>query len=304
MRPGDNILIQEMEAKLVAFSQTVKRIPGIRAEANKHCLARQIIDSIRRVKYVTTISERVVSESTTNPALNSFNPLKAAVWHKNNANADEAFWLIFLSTHFGKNKRTGWGLMRNVYGKLNSGNSWTWDKIINDSDEFQEWIAANLEALSDTGKFSNHRKYESLALSGRVVSSYLGWIGGDFNHQQKIDSLVDLEDDSSTSLFDSLYNSMSSVFRFGRTAKFDYLCMIGKIGLADIRPGLTYMSGATGPIFGARLLFRDKSLTPKQVEPVLEELSEHLDLYFGMQVLEDALCNWQKSPSKYVYFNG
>jgi len=304
MRPGDKILIQEMEAKLASFSQTIKRIPGVRVVANKYCLARQIIDSIRRVKYVTTISERVVSESISNPVLNSFNPLKAAVWHKNNANIDEAFWLIFLSTHFGKNKRTGWELMRNVYGQLNSGNLWTWDLVINHQAEFQDWIDENLDALSDTGKFSNHRKYESLRLSGRVVTSYMHWVGEDFKHQQKIDSLVDLENDNSTWLFESLYNSMNSVFRFGRTAKFDYLCMVGKIGLADIQPGLTYMAGASGPIFGARLLFGDDRLTPKQVEPILAELNEHLDLYFGMQVLEDALCNWQKSPSSYIYFNG
>ncbi|HCN6762943.1 TPA: hypothetical protein N6695_004577, partial [Escherichia coli] len=26
--------------------------------------------------------------------------------------------------------------------------------------------------------------------------------------------------------------------------------------------------------------------------------------YLRMQVIEDALCNWQKSPDRYVYFGG
>ena len=42
---------------------------------------------------------------------------------------------------------------------------------------------------------------------------------------------------------------------FGRMAKFDYLTMIGKLELAHIEPGSTYLEGATGPLAGARLLF-------------------------------------------------
>jgi hypothetical protein len=36
----------------------------------------------------------------------------------------------------------------------------------------------------------------------------------------------------------------------------------------------------------------------------LDALEAHLELYFGMQVLEDSLCNWQKKPDNYVYFGG
>jgi Alpha-glutamyl/putrescinyl thymine pyrophosphorylase clade 3 len=304
MRPGDLLLIQKVEDRLLSFNKTVRKIPGIRSAANRNCLARQIVDSIRRVKYVTTISEKQISESITNPILSTFHPLKSAVWHKNNGNVDEAFWLIFLATHFGRNNRTGWGLVRNVYGQLNGGDIWTWESVTSDLNGFQEWIDENLEDLKETGKFSNHRKYESLRKSGEVVSSYIKWIGEDFSHQMKIESLINEDDDSPRTLFDTLYHSMNSVYRFGRTAKFDYLCMIGKIGLAEIQPGLTYMAGATGPIFGARLLFRNDSLSPKEVEPFLAELNDHLDLHFGMQILEDSLCNWQKNPGQYEYFGG
>ena len=37
--------------------------------------------------------------------------------------------------------------------------------------------------------------------------------------------------------FDILYHSMGAVASFGRTARFDYLTMIGKLGLAPIEPG-------------------------------------------------------------------
>lgn len=38
----------------------------------------------------------------------------------------------------------------------------------------------------------------------------------------------------------------------------------------------------------------------------LDQWIVSLDTYLdvGMQVLEDALCNWQKSPGKYIQFRG
>ena len=99
-----------------------------------------------------------------------------------------------------------------------------------------------------------------------------------------------------------------AVASFGRTAKFDYLTMIGKLGLAPIEPGSTYMHGATGPLSGARLLFGGRKtapLTRSDLEAWLVELEARLHLgTHGMQVLEDALCNWQKNPRTFVPFRG
>ena len=96
--------------------------------------------------------------------------------------------------------------------------------------------------------------------------------------------------------FDYLYKSMNDVTRFGRTARFDYLCMVWKLGLAPIEPGSTYMYGATGPIVGARLLFAgDKAapIGPDELDTWLIKLDS--DLKVGMQVLEDALCNCRRA---------
>ena len=65
------------------------------------------------------------------------------------------------------------------------------------------------------------------------------------------------------------------------------------------------MSGATGPISGARLLFAgDKaaSIGPGKLDAWLITLDS--DLKVGMQVLEDALCNWQKNPQVFIPFRG
>jgi hypothetical protein len=106
-------------------------------------------------------------------------------------------------------------------------------------------------------------------------------------------------------MFDDLYRSMCSVASFGRLARFDYLTMLGKLGLAPIEPGSTYMMGATGPLDGARMLFTGDStaaVAARQLDQWLVELEAVLRV--GMQVLEDSLCNWQKSPERFVPFRG
>jgi Alpha-glutamyl/putrescinyl thymine pyrophosphorylase clade 3 len=98
---------------------------------------------------------------------------------------------------------------------------------------------------------------------------------------------------------------MSEVKRFGRLAKFEYLTMLGKLGLAPLESPSAYLNGATGPLQGARLLFagdRHAKLSAKTLDSYLIKLDEHVQV--GMQVLEDALCNWQKSPDKFRPFRG
>jgi hypothetical protein len=92
---------------------------------------------------------------------------------------------------------------------------------------------------------------------------------------------------------------------FGRLAKFDFLTMLGKLGIAPIEPGSAYLSGATGPLSGARLLFggnADAKLNARELDVRLVRLDNYLNV--GMQVLEDSLCNWQKSPRKFISFRG
>jgi hypothetical protein len=93
---------------------------------------------------------------------------------------------------------------------------------------------------------------------------------------------------------------MEMVMRFGRLARFDYLTMVGKLELAPIQPGLAYIKGSTGPLAGAKLLFGNAGAT------TLDEWAAQLarNLQVGMQVMEDSLCNWQKSPDKFKAFRG
>ena len=101
-----------------------------------------------------------------------------------------------------------------------------------------------------------------------------------------------------------LYREMP-VMSFGRLAKFDYLALIGRYHIAPIVAGLAYLNGATGPARGARLLFTGNGQGPTGPE-VLQRMLNRLDedMHVGMQVMEDALCNWQKDPMQFIHFKG
>jgi hypothetical protein len=93
---------------------------------------------------------------------------------------------------------------------------------------------------------------------------------------------------------------MAVVHRFGRLGRFDYLCMLGKLGLAEIEPGSPYLVGSSGPLKGAMLMAGPKATA--DLDAQMARLARVLEV--GMQSIEDALCNWQKKPEEYVAFRG
>jgi hypothetical protein len=124
-------------------------------------------------------------------------------------------------------------------------------------------------------------------------------------HSQLIQQALNLNNNNPNAAFEWLYQSMNAVVSFGRMAKFDYLTMLSKAGLASIEPGIAYLNGATGPATGARLMLQgsvDHDLTIVTLESRLVILAAYLGV--GMQVIEDSLCNWQKSHTRYRLFSG
>jgi len=237
-----------------------------------------------------------------------FDPLKAAVIELRGGRGEEAFWLVFLYVHFGKHARGGWRYLREVYGRLGSGNRWDWASTSADPAAFRAWLDASEPELRRggvPGGFGNHRKYESLSGSsavgtGAVVGSYVDWVTRAGSHVALIRNAVADAGGDRWEAFDRLYRSMAAcVLRFGRLARFDYLAMLGKLGLAEIDPGSMYVGESTGPLRGARLLFGGR-YPALELDRWLVELGRALSV--GMQVLEDAICNWQKSPGVFVPF--
>src|SRR5439155_3411674 len=85
-------------------------------------------------------------------------------------------------------------------------------------------------------QFGNHRKYESLDASSlrgpaAAFESYVQWVGPPRTHEMLIEEVRRQTRADPRKTFDNLYHSMT-VASFGRTAKFDYLTMTGKLDLA------------------------------------------------------------------------
>lgn len=304
------MLENQLRSGLSILESNGMQMPGIQPPENRNALISQMVDSIRRVEYVSAIRARQVSQNRTDPNDNAFDPIRAAVWHQQNGNNEEASWLVFLSTHFGKSLDTGWLLIKDIYGCLGNG-LWDWQTVSNNPLALSNWISQNQQILrSGRRKFGNHRKYESLTpgkrgWTGAVIESYVDWVTEHGSHCNLFnDAIADAGGDPRLA-FNKLYHSMGAVQRFGRTGKFDYLTMISKVGIASIIADQAYLREATGPLSGAKLLFGGRTsanINHARLEHMLSEVDVVLQV--GMQVLEDSLCNWQKTPGRYIRFRG
>lgn len=310
MNERDLELFNRLSSELSEYVNGGRRLPGLADSAVKEVFVRQLIDSVKRVKYALTLSNRAVGQVRSDPSSDLFDPLKAAVYHMKNGNLDEAVWLVFLATHFGKSKDSRWLLVGDFYLGAPGHNVFSWERVSNSLSDHQEFINNLYYALDQKvprRKFSNHRKYESLRPNSKrslykVISSYRDFIANYGDHRKLFDFVIC--GGCKYKSFETFYALMGNVLSFGRTARFDFLTMLGKLKILDIEPQKTYMVGATGPLRGAKLLY-GMSKSSAKFECDLFELSLTLSINpFGMQVLEDALCNWQKNPKKYIYFSG
>jgi len=285
-------------------------LDGLVNPAWRRTLVDQMVSSLRRIEYINALHLRPIGPDRINPHLGNFDPLKGAIFLLRKGKVEEAVWMTFIGTHFGKHAKDGWKLAANVFGSFGQGPVWTADQYKGARPQFDAMLTANQQALADprwSGRFSNHRQYQSknAGVIARVFRSFYEWQfgAGGFSKRTRQVHLEVGQDPTVT--FDSLYRSMKTVYGFGRLGNFDFLTMAGKLQLAPITPGSVYLSGATGPLAGAKLLFhgnRHYKVGATSLGKRVDGLDEYLEV--GKQVLEDSICNWQKHPNAYVYFRG
>ncbi|MCA0213776.1 MAG: hypothetical protein LCH79_11455 [Proteobacteria bacterium] len=297
-----------LSAALDSFGATVHQLPGIATLQRRNCLLEQLVESERRIRYYRVIQNRPISPERSAPSSLFFDPVKAALLYRDQGQLDEACWMAFYAVHFGKNAKGGWRYAKEIYGAFGDQPYWTWNRVAQQPRQFREWLDQNIDRLRRpgvAGGFSNHRKYQSLdayseAGTGSAFETYVKWVDPTRGHAGLISDSLQRAEGSPRRAFDLLYREMT-VASFGRLARFDYLTILGKLGLAQIEPGSTYMQGATGPKAGGTLLLGQEYATTT-LDNLLIELDQFLGI--GMQAIEDALCNWQKSPDSYVAFRG
>lgn len=310
MRERNSGFAQNLTQRLSSFDNEVYKLPGLKSDKETQSLIEQLVESQRRVDFTRVIKERQISRNRVEPTEDIFDPIRAAILSARDGNLDEACWLVFLSVNFGKHRTAGWRTTAQIYGCLGSGQNWTFARVSANAKAFRRWLDDNLGRIDR--RVGNHRKYESLSGSkargaGAAVESYVDWVKHSplGNHSSLFSDALVLANDNPEAAFAQLYKSLSAVTSFGRTARFDYLSMLAKLSLANIRPDSCHIIGSTGPIAGAKLLFggaTTSKMSSKKLEQLATEFANYLDL--GKDVVEDALCNWQKSPSAFKPFRG
>lgn len=303
--------VDEFVEKIAQIAQQ-QPLPGIHTAEQRRCWAEQIVSSLRRISYTDTLLMRDVNAARCDPHSGIFDPVRGSLYYQRNGQLDEAVWLTFVLTHFGKHAADGWKLAANVYGSFGAGPVRTFAQYAADPAGFVNMLDENSGRLADakiSGSFSNHRKFQSKKPQaiGKTFRTYHEWQTEFGSFRDRMIATHASVGQEPHAAFDALYKSMKGVYGFGggRLGRFDFLTMLGKLQLAPIAPGSVYLDKATGPLAGARLLFfnnRDHSISGKALAPRVDALDEILGV--GKQVIEDSLCNWQKSPDAYVYFRG
>jgi len=295
---------------LQAYEAANGILPGIALAKTRETLVLQIISSMRRIDYLKVIQEKKISSARHDPTSMLFDPIRAAILSRNDGNYDQAVWLTFLQAHFGKSKVDGWKLASNVYGSFHAGPVWTYKEYIDDPVAFFDMLHANRHSLEDSaksGSYSNHRRYQPKTPEGiaKVFTSFASLLEEYGGFRGMIVGVHANRGQAAEDAFDGLYKIVKRVHGFGRLGCFDFLTMMGKLELAPITPGTTYLPGATGPLKGANLLVygdREHGVATKALVQRVDALDDFLGC--GKQVIEDSLCNWQKHPEKYIYFRG
>lgn len=302
-----NQLRAYLATALAAHEEAKGPLLGIKTTARRDAFVDQLVDSVRRVEYVSAAQRRALSFARRDPESDLFDPVLGAIVCRNAGEHEEALWLLFLAVHCGKHLHDGWSLVSKLYEGDDSGGKWTWCRVSKNPSGFRQWLHDKNTEWQTQGirpRFGNHRKYVSLSGwgprgTGAAVETYVRVMEPTGSQQQWIKEAIARQGGDPGLAFDDLYRSLGTVQQFGRLAKFDFLCMLGKCGLANIAPSHAYLADSTGPLHGARLLF---GRTGSASNRAAVELGVSLNL--GMQVIEDALCNWGKSPAHYKRFRG
>ena len=302
----NNELYRDIETRLLQYKKAVS-LPGIIKPEVESNFIRQFIDSYKRIKFIEILKSKQIDSRRKDPNSDLYDPIQSAIIHFQEKNVNEAIWNILLYVHFGKAAKKGYGLLKAVYGNLGDSKIWSLENFKNDISGFKNWLDNNQKQIKELGGFGNHRKYQSIRANAKsttyqTLESFLTLIDNDF--EEYISSIPVEIKSNKYKFFDYLYKHFSGIVGFARLAIFDFLCMIGKVGILDIEPEHPYL-GNSGPVTGAKLLFGNhKNL--KELNTALKDLGDSIfvDYPFRMQILEDSICNWQKNPGNYKLFNG
>lgn len=260
-------------------------------------LARQTNDSIRRIEIYRSYRERAI-HAVNNGLDFNHTSIPFVLAQRSDLSQNNRLWILYLAIYFGKSNQSGWELFnRATFDKNKS--MILFQDIQKDLDEYFRYLTSFdfFEGCS----YSNHRKFTAKRLTGEkgVFESMEYFVKNinQYSFEHKID-------------FHSIYKAAQKIPNFGRLAAFDFASTLVKCGFDVAEPESMYGENSTGPLNAIGLLLRltngDSSQKAKLqlCSDLMEWFQKNSNIFMVGQVLEDAVCNWQKNPSKYIWYKG
>lgn len=259
-------------------------------------LSKQTVDSIRRIEIYKTY--RVKSQQADNLGLEYFhtsNPFILA--QRSSLLPKQRVWIIYLATYFGKSNKSNWNLFqRSAFDK--NKNLFIIDDILEKKNYYYDYLESF--DFFNNSAYSNHRKYTKKSLKG---------INGVFHSMDYFLDNISNFVFSEYRTFDEVYKLSHNIPNFGRMAAFDFTASLAKCELNVMEPKSLYLHGSSGPIDGLNKLLKISNNNTiinnyEFGDDLLKWFVENSEIKFIAQVLEDAICNWQKSPLTYKKYFG
>ncbi len=284
-----------LRKRLDDFAST-HQLPGLRHGRDRARLVRMLLRSQKTLRALRLKN----FAGSTDPSRTDFHPYKAVIERFASGDIDEAIWVAFLIIHFGWSGRKSRASesIRLFYSKFGTG-LWNWEEVLRNPQSVRDWMLGLTKAQLRQLKFGNHRKYETnnprkTIGTPAVIRSFMEWTkrGGGGSPARALHSFS-TDGYNPQDAFDRAYRSMS-IKRFGRTARFDFLCLLANLGVVAVDPPHCYLEDATGPRAGALLIVKGNKNAKwaRGVSGTIESLGRHLTV--AVEAWEDALCNWQK----------
>jgi hypothetical protein len=287
--------IEELEE---LWRQAIYDVLGNQIDSAKlNILARQTYDSIRRIRiydtYKIKANDAVANQMSFSHTSNPF-----VLAQRKDLSFQERVWVVYLATYFGKSKNSGWDLFKRASFKPDQ-SIIKFEQIKDDIDSYFKYLSSIDFFQGCT--FSNHRKYTAKELNGskglfRSIDYFVKNI-------QIYCPEVEMD-------FHDMFLLSIKIPNFGRLAGFDFTSSLAKLDLNVKEPTSMYADHSTGPLQALGLLLK---LTGNNTAIVYQrELGSDLMSWFLTnstifmvgQVLEDAICNWQKNTTRYIRYVG
>ncbi len=286
MRPSDETSAPSSIAQRTKRYLSTKGI--VVSASYLQAFAQQLTDCQRREQ----ARKRFMSSRVTRAPLDMLRLIHAAMDSDEPFARDEALWRIFVAAHFGypssgdAQSTSSAGRFLCAFGEEPY---WTWSSISVDLPVFASWLQAH-EVEFQTLKYGNHRKFESKHAHDiyAVIASFVTWVHAHGGTPTAAFSVPNHSDPHE--VFRLLYERMRTIYRFGRTARFDLLTFATDVGALSAEADSCYLSGATGPYHGAVLLCGNRPIA--EFTAIVDDLARTLGATMG--AMEDTLCIWQK----------